>query len=314
MEGFTSMMIYLSKRNRDEHKLKVFWPLIRDEMITHGTEYLFSSIAGTNTPEVITRLNDVCHDAIAYKAFQERKDYQSQLQLATISGYSTNGLHKTATQQFVLLKRCLSMAQSGTGDSNHITPILMDVRANLHPIDDEQILELWFLKITQVRGQKYTPSFLHEGAVGFLRLLHCRLLIVVLETLPLGQALYSKTGNAAAERLISFITRVYEIAFLNSGASDGAMMSRAIAQTEAAVDHIYVECKNLCHLNLMIAYSWLRLVGDCIFGEWFAFYWWRNVVVCLEVLDEICRERSNAYQARIIESLGKCGRSSGKHT
>jgi len=64
----------------------------------------------------------------------------------------------------------------------------------------------------------------------------------------------------------------------------------------------------------MIGYAWLRLVGDCVFGEWFAYYWWHSVAGCLDVVHEICPEHAYAYQCCIMENLEKFGESSIKYT
>jgi hypothetical protein len=52
----------------------------------------------------------------------------------------------------------------------------------------------------------------------------------------------------------------------------------------------------------MVGYTWLTLVGDCVFGEWFAYNWWHSVGTSLRILSEVFGEISEEYRW-IIKTL-----------
>ena len=113
---------------------------------------------------------------------------------------------------------------------------------------------------TNAGNAQQSPAVFYEGAVGVLRLLLSRLVMVVLENQPINLALYSKSGVAAAERLINFIVRIYRIGFPYSGARDGAMSERAIAHMETSINISYQHRKPF---QILISNDRLRMVETC---------------------------------------------------
>jgi hypothetical protein len=242
MNGFAALSSHLSNNltSSDEQPiLKAFWPFVRDEMIVYGYE-----LSGyfNEAHSLIYKLIQTCCVGTAYETSQERQKYQSLLYGANIAGYSTSSLHKTSTQQLLLLKQCLILVtQRGvTSDldrlSSEITSILMNVQENLHSIDDAKILEGLVTEMTRTRegDMKNMNSDIVEAVVGLLRLLLCRILIIALETRPFSRALDSASTIATAARLTSFIVCVYNIAF--------PLRNRGVSMTEIAIERTEAAC------------------------------------------------------------------------
>jgi hypothetical protein len=307
MDGFIALATHLSK-NEKEHVLRAFWPLARDEMIAFG--YQLSLNMG-NIKSMTYHLCRLCPVGNGYEAFQERQKYQSLVYGANIAGCSTSSLDKTSRQQLLFLRRCLHLvAEKGFSAAldwynSDIGSILMDVRDNLHPIDEERMLQCFAVEVTGMREKEkreYKPDTV-DAAVGLLRLLLCRLLIIVLESRPINQALNSENAIAAAARLTSFIVRVYNMAFPSSN-REASMTDIAIGHTAAALNFRH-EDRNIYLVYMIdnLGEQYFRLSGDCVFGEWFAFHWWHSVVECLDILDGICLEQSNLYKRWLHEQL-----------
>jgi hypothetical protein len=260
MEEFATIMKHLSRRKRAEHQLNVFWPLIRDEMIMFGIEYHFAFgtkpifVTSIEPEQMGSRLVQACHDPISYQAFHERQEYQRRLGLATISGYSSNGFHKTTTQQLVLLESGLALVHNGNraDPTGVIMSIIMEVRANLHPIEGEQVLESFVAQMVKIRETKEgnLGPFLVEGAVGLLRFLLSGLLMEVLMT-QLNQELGPEMPTKVAAKLMeltSFVLRVYRIAYPFFNARSGTMTNSAITRAETALGKSYKHRKPLLTL------------------------------------------------------------------
>jgi hypothetical protein len=140
----------------------------------------------------------------------------------------------------LLLQHCVnSTAQPGISKglaprSHNISFVLSDVRANLHPINEERILESFGQEMARMMKSGLVSDVV-DFAVGLLRLLLCRLLIVILEAPSIDQVLNSGDAIAAAAKLTSFIVRVYKIAFPFRD-YDASMTETAIAHTEAGLN------------------------------------------------------------------------------
>jgi hypothetical protein len=236
MDGFNALAVHLSNNARNKgqkHTLRIFWPLVRDEMIAFGYEL---SKYSAEAQSMVCHLSRVCPVGRAYDAFEERQNYNSLLRRATIAGYSTSNVETTSTQQMLLLKQCIASAtQRGISRalvprSSDIPLVLTNVRANLHPIDEERILKSFGLEIARMKKGE-SDSDIDDAAVGLLRLLLCRLLIIVLEAPSIEHALNSRNAIAAASRLTTFIVHVYNVAFRFRGRS---MADRPITHTRAA--------------------------------------------------------------------------------
>lgn len=305
MDGFTALATHLSK-NGKEHELRAFWPLARDEMIAFAYEL---SLNMGNIKSMTYHLSRVCPVGNGYETFQERQKYQSLVYGPKIAGCSTSSLDKTARQQLLFLRRCLHLvAEKGFSASldwynSDIGSILMNVRDNLRPIDEERMLQCFTAELTGMGEKEKRKPDTVDTAVGLLRLLLCRLLIIVLESRPINKALNSENAIAAAARLTSYIVRVYNMAFPCSN-REASMTNIAIGHIEAALNFRHEDRKiYLVYITDRLGGQYFRLSGDCVFGEWFAFHWWHSVVECLEILDDICLEQSNLYKRRIHEQL-----------
>jgi hypothetical protein len=79
MDGFDSLATHLSNNARNkgqEHTLRAFWPLVRDEMIAFG--YELSKYCG-EVKSMVYPLSHACPIGRAYDAFEERQNYDNLL-------------------------------------------------------------------------------------------------------------------------------------------------------------------------------------------------------------------------------------------
>jgi hypothetical protein len=227
MKGFLALLKHVSQdaeSNRERYPLQMLWPFVRDELILFGYEYLSPGNYDRITEdEMFCCLTQASLDTGSIKGFQERQEYQGLLGgPGTTYRNSKKALHVASTKQLVMLKTALALKNQNRprlycGEQDRpISSIVADVRTNLLPIDEERMLELIVQEMTEVgdRGERNPTALVEpQPLVGILRVLLCRLLIVAIEASSIPQGLESTKGIAAANALISFVVRVYAIAF-----------------------------------------------------------------------------------------------------
>jgi hypothetical protein len=215
VQGFFALSQFLSDNvggNLAHYPMAVFWPMARDQLILHA--YELESDKEASIIDNITQT--LCRDppeTTGQEVFSTRQSYQSMLYNPTMFGFTVDGLLTTAWQQLLLLRACFKLAakrdSGGSKYDSYIASVLAEVRANLHPFNEEQLMESFTM---ETPSDAERPAFLRYAA-PILCLLLCRLIIIVLEAPSINDGFHSTEGITATITVTSFILRVEDIVF-----------------------------------------------------------------------------------------------------